>query len=235
MTTRDLHQLVKPVLPHASTDAELPQLNSIRLECTHRTLYAVATDRYTLGASRHVLEEVPGDDFAILVDRVDAKNMLNLFGYSKNVDPMLTVTVDKVPVPLGRPDISAQALGLTVESEDGTRLLLHDRLNYDQADTLSSWRKILAPLLYRKLAPAAPSMILSPQYMDRWSAAVRGAERLTFLPGPGPTDHILILVEDHFAGMWKPAEHLDAGSEELLTASPWRREIPSGRKAADDE
>jgi hypothetical protein len=228
MTTRDLHQLVKPVLPHAATDPETPQLNVIRLECARQVLYAVATDRFTVGVARHVLEEVPGD-FVIDVDQADAKSMLTLFRYTKNTDPRLKITVDKVTVPLGRPDMTVQALGLTVESEEGTRLLLHDRRSYEHADTLGSWRKMLAAALYRDLAPAAPSLILSPQFMARWSAAVKGAERLTFLAGPGPTDLILILVEDHFAGIWKPAEHIDAGSEELLTLSPWRREIPSGR------
>ena len=55
MTTREWHELVKPVLPHTLKDADFPELSHIRVELGARSLYAVATDRYTLAAERHPL------------------------------------------------------------------------------------------------------------------------------------------------------------------------------------
>lgn len=232
MTTREWHELIKPVLPHASTDTDLPELCSVRLECSRQVLFAVATDRYTLGASRHVLDEV-GSEFVIHVERTDAANMLRLFPYTKDSNPELRITVDKVSIPVGRGPSSVEALGLTVESEDGTRLLLHDRRNPLMPDSLHGWRKLLAQAVFRDLAPAAASLLLTPQFMGRWASAVRAGERAVFLAGPKSTDLILILVEEHFAGIWKPAGHLDTGTDELLTGSPWRYELASALELAD--
>jgi len=48
LSTREWHELVRPVLPHILADADLPELSDIRLEAADRTICAVATDRYTL-------------------------------------------------------------------------------------------------------------------------------------------------------------------------------------------
>lgn len=226
LTTREWHGLIAPVLPHASTDAELPELNAIRVEAADGVLYAVGTDRYTLGVSRHVLAE-PCDDLVIHVDREDAATMLRLFGYTKDDDPPLRVTVDKVPLPVklaGHPATVTQ-LGMTIDREDGTRLVLHDKRNPMHPNAMASWRKWLTAAVSRDLRPAAPVLLLTPKLLARWAKAASAGERLTFLAGPEPTDPVLILVEDHFAGVIQPAGHLDTGSEELVSETPWRREL----------
>jgi hypothetical protein len=218
LTTREWHDLIKPVLPHASTDAEVPEINVVRIEGRGRIVYAVATDRYTLAAARHVLDST-FEDFIVSIDRADAAAMLRLFAYGKDYDPDLRITVGSVPVPLSGGQ-TINTLGLTVESTEGTRLILHDRQG-----ALSGWRKTLGQVVARDLEPAAPKLLLTPSQLGRWSHASRKGERLAMFAGPDPGAPILFLVEDHFAGIWKPAGHLDEDSDDLLYATPWRTEL----------
>lgn len=219
MTTSEWHQLVKPVLPHASTDAEVPELNVLRFEGRDRIIYAVATDRYTLGACRHVFDAPIGDEFIVCISRMDAAAMLRLFAYTKDSDPQLRITVDTVIVPHNGHEL--RDLGLTIESEEGTRLILRNCHG-----ALSTWRKQLGQVLHRDLAPAADRLLLMPGQLARWAAAAHyKGERITVLAGPEIGSPILILVEDHFAGVWMPAGHIDGDSDDLLYASPWRAEL----------
>src|SRR5216110_1106202 len=55
MTSRDWHELVRPVLPHAFVTKDWPELSHVRIELGDKALYAVASDKYTLGAERHPL------------------------------------------------------------------------------------------------------------------------------------------------------------------------------------
>ena len=52
MTTREWHELIRPVISHAIADKDFPWLDVVRLELGESALYAVATDRYTLAAER---------------------------------------------------------------------------------------------------------------------------------------------------------------------------------------
>lgn len=226
LTTRELHELVAPVLPHASTDKEQPELGVIRLEVRERVVYAVATDRYTMAAARQRLDDL-ADDVTIAIDRSDAAAMLKLFKHSKDADPQLRLIIDTVPVPAGGGTVTG--LGLTVSSEDGNRLTLlgHD----DQA--LADWRRLLGRIIHRAQTPASPALLLTPSYLPRWTKAARKGERLAVFVGPDPTDPLVFLAEDHFVGVWMPAGHLDAGFD-LLSASPWYDELPAGDGKAVD-
>jgi Ftsk gamma domain len=218
MTTREWHELIRPVLPHASTDAEVPEINVVRIEGHGKIVYAVATDRYTLAATRHVLDAAC-DDFIVSINRADAKSMLALFSHGKDHDPELRITIGSVAGPM----IGGQqynALGLTIESSEGTRLVLHDC-----GGALSGWRKQLAQVMYRDLGPAASRLLLMPGQLGRWSAASKKGERLTVIAGPDAGAPILVLAEDHFAGVWMPANHIDGESDDILHASPWRAEL----------
>ena len=74
LTTSELHALLAPVLPHASTDTDQPELGVVRLEARAGVLSAVATDRTTLAATRHPADDI--DDFTVTIDRDDAANLL---------------------------------------------------------------------------------------------------------------------------------------------------------------
>jgi len=177
MTTREWHELIRPVLPHVSTDAETPSICVVRLEGSGGIVYAVGTDRYTLAASRHVLDG-GCESFAVHVDKAEASAMLKLFAYTKDLDPALRIVVDKVPVPV-RGGHTLKTLGVTVESDEGTRLVLLDR-----PGGLGGWRKTLGAIVNRELVPASPRLLLMANQMSRWSAASRKGERLAIFTGP---------------------------------------------------
>ncbi|MEV0616122.1 hypothetical protein AB0I81_22605 [Nonomuraea sp. NPDC050404] len=222
LTTRDLHQLIAPVLPHACTSADLPELNAVRLETSGTTMHAVATDRTTMAATRQPVGFT--DDVVIHIDRTDAAALLKLFTFTKEEDPDLTLILDQVSVPVGNTSLSA--LALRIDSQDGTRLVLHDRRIPGQPTALDGWRKVIGKILHRQQTVGAPAILLSPATLPRWSKAAGKGERLSVFCGPDPSDALLIAVEQHFIGVWTPAGHLDAGGD-LLEDNPWRRELPT--------
>lgn len=223
LTTRELHGLVVPVLPHASTDAELPQINCVHLQIRSGVLYAVATDRFTMAATRHPLFD-PADDLDVTLDRADIAAALKLFTFSKDDDPRLTLVVDKVPVPISG-HRTIDSLGLRIDGEDGTRLVLHDR-SLPDVKPFAKWQELIGRVVHRATVPATPALILAPSFLPRWTKAAGKGERLTVFVGPEQGDPILFTVEDHFVGVWQPATHID-GDMETLTASPWRDELPA--------
>ncbi len=226
MTTREWHSLIGPVLPHALNDKEEPHLSVVRIEPAERVIYAVATDRYTMAAERFLLPDsarlydAPGP---VHIRSADAAVSLKLFAYSKDEDPRLRVTIDRAPVPVsvggGQAVISHMAM--TLESDDGTRLVLHDQRD-PSADPLGTWREKLARMWARPLANS-PTLSLSAIHLAKWGKSVRKGERLTIYSGKDGAP-LLILVEDHFAGMWVQVRYLD-GPEKILAESPWLGEL----------
>ena len=222
MTSREWAWLVSPVLPHALNDKNEPTLSVVRIEPDREVIYAVATDRYTLAAERfrlppeQYLLEPPGP---VHIRSSDAAVSLKLFPYSKEEDPRLKVTLDRVPIPVsvaGRPDvINHQAI--TVESEDGTRLLLHDQRDPAQ-DPLGNWRARLGRMLLRK-AEMLPALSVSAEHLAKWGKSVRKGEDLTVYGGQD-AQPLLILSGTHFAGAWVQFRQLD-GPEKRLAESPW--------------
>ncbi|WP_436759387.1 DNA translocase FtsK [Streptosporangium sp. V21-05] len=228
LSTKDLHDLITPVLPHAGTDPEVPELGVVLLEVRGDVLYAVATDRYTMAAARHPLDE-DADDAAVAIGRDDIAAMLKLFKHSKKDNPQLQVVIDKVSVPASPRGDTVQSLGLTVTAEDGTRLVLHGRGH----GPLRTWRRLLRPVVERNLAPAAPLLALTPTYLSRWAKATAPGEVLTVHVGPEPTDPILIQVEHRVIGVLMPVGHLDAG--EAVAGSPWPNELADEDGGAEPE
>lgn len=227
ISTREWHELIKPVIPHASTDAELRNLSVIRIESAPWALYAVATDRYSLAAERHPLSYEYGRDGAdpVHVRLSDAKASLALFPHSKDFDPPMRVTIDTVAVPVtvvGR-ETSIRRLAITLETGDGTRLVLHDQRD-QSADPLAGWRDTLAAALSRNQETASPAMYLSATQIGRWSAACRKGERLAVCPGAKGADMVLIAVEQHFLAVWKPTALLESPAQ-LLAEGPWPSEL----------
>jgi|GEM_PF-3696401 len=222
LTTKDLHDLLTPVLPHTGTDPEVPELGVIYLEVRGDVLYAVATDRYTMAAARHPLDESV-DDAAVAISRDDAAAMLKLFKFSKKENPHLRLVIDKVPVPASPRGDTIDSLGLTITAEDGTRLVLHGRGH----GPLRGWRGLLRPVVERPLTPASPILALTPAYLSRWGKAAGPGEVLTVHVGPEPVDPVLVQVEHRVIGVLMPVGHLDAG--EAVVGSPWPDEL------ADDD
>lgn len=226
LQTRQWHELVRPVMPHAAKDKDAPELAMIRLEVTPRVVYAVATDRYTLGVERLPMGEVTDVDQAPVTLRLaDADASLRLFPYGKDEDPKLQLTIDTVPVPIGMVGrtVSVDHLALTIESEDGTRLRLHD-VRIPDRDPRAAWRKTITRAIGRALPAAAPALTINAAQLGRWAAAVRHGERLAVFTGTKHDEMLLVLVEHHFAGLWQPQNYLEGGAK-MLAESPWRLEL----------
>ena len=228
MTTREWHELVKPVIPHAGTDKDLPELAVVRLESGTGAVYAVATDRHSIAAERWPLPSLQlglWDQRAVHVRAGEAAASLKLFTYSKDEDPPLHVTVDDVPVPVGRigQQLTLGALAVTLQSDDGTRLVLHD-VRAPARDPLAGWRKQIRAAMTRPRGRALEGLDLRAAQLARWTAAARGGERLCLYSGPEPGDPLLITVETHFAGLWKIPQYLD-GPGKTLGALPWGAEL----------
>lgn len=228
IATSDWHKLVKPVIPHVASDRDAPDLAVIRVELDRWALYGIATDRYTLAAERHQLTPVNrghGQPEPVHVKLSDAKASLALFGYSKDADPPLQVTIDTVAVPVvavGR-STTIRRLAITLETGDGTRLVMHDQRD-PSADPLASWRDRLRIPLQRTTPAMAPALNLSATQLARWSAACRGAERLAVFTGARGDELVLVAVEDHFLAVWKPMSYLESPAA-MLAASPWHAEL----------
>ena len=133
MTTREWHELIRPVLPHAINDKDFPELDVIRLELGETALYAVATDRYKLAAERWPLTGPglvsPGRREAVHLAAREVSASLKLFTHSKDDDPVLSIMIDEVPTSVTAVGQlhSVMRLGVTVQQlGDGTRLVLHD-------------------------------------------------------------------------------------------------------------
>jgi hypothetical protein len=116
-------------------------------------------------------------------------------------------------------------LAITLEAPDGTRLVLHDHRDPSQ-DPLAGWRSTLRHAMGRELTAASASLALSlnAAHLPKWAKAVRGGERLAMFSGAKDGAPLLILVEDHFAGIWPQVSYLE-GPEKMLGSSPWRDEL----------
>lgn len=232
MTTREWHNLIKPVLTHVLADKDFPELDQVRIETSPRGICAIATDRYTLAAERHTTLQPIDDAPPISLRSGDLKATLKLFTYSKDDDPPLRVTIDRASVPIaiaGTPaSVGCQAI--TLEDESGVRVVLRDATSAARS-SLANWRKQIRDALRRPLAAELPAVSVHAGQLARWSAAVRPGERLAIYPGDSEKAPLLVLVEDHFAGLWVLQQYLD-GPNVMLAESPWNYEL---HEIDDDE
>lgn len=241
MTTRDWHELIKPVLPHVVADKEVPWLHCIRIETATTALYAIATDQHTLAAERHVLRERNYDDTPpVHILAPEAAATLKMLPYAKDDNPELTVTIDKAPIPAGHGH-SVMSYAVTLHRpDDGTRLVLRDRRDPTLITTLDTWRKNLYTAMTRPRGRALDGLDLRAPMLARWKDAARGTERLRLHTGPKAGDPLLIVVERHFAGLMTVPNYLDSPAAELADL-PWLAELTliaadleTGEKHGDD-
>lgn len=232
MATSEWHQLVKPVLPHITKDAEFPELSQVRIEIGATSLYAVATDRYTLGAERRPLARTDRHQPQppVHVRATDVQASLKLFSYAKDDDPPLTLTIDTVLIPsevMGEHG-SYSAMAVTLQSAIGGRLVMHDR-RMTGRDPLQGWQRVLSAAMSRQQGGTLSGLDLSAALLGRWAAAVRHGERLTFWTGSRRKDSILVTVDTHFAGLWAPDLWGSDGAPPPDPAGlPWVTELDAG-------
>ena len=226
MLTSDWHRLLKPVLPHASTDKELPHLRRVRLELGPRALYAIATDTWTLAAERYALEPKyrNGDWEPVHIDAAEIKASLALLKFTKDDDMPVEVLVDQVPMPLGSGRTVISRAVTVQRPDDGLKLVMRDRRDPFRPDALSRWQTGLSAAFARPRGRSLDGLDLRGWALARWQHAARGSERLRLWTGPETGDPLLITVEDHFAGLISTAPMLDDPSQDR-SSLPWAAEL----------
>lgn len=227
LPTSELHALLAPVLPHAGSDKDFPELSVVRLEARDRTLHAVATDRYTLAAARHMLRDSV-DSFTLTLDRADVAGILGLFRHTKNEDPDLRVTVDRMPVPVDT-GTSPIALGIRIEAPDGKKLDLHDRA-HDAPTPLDNWRSLLAAAINRPLTPVTSAVGLAGPALAKWAKSAGKHEYAAVYAGPPAKEGkasppMLVIIGDHVAGLWAQAGMPGSDHSDLIEGSLWRKDL----------
>lgn len=236
MLTSDWHRLLKPVLPHASTDKDSWSLQAVRLELGPLALYAVATDRFTLGAERHQLprdsQYRAGDWPPVHILTGETRASLAMFTYKKDYDLELRVTVDRsaVLVPGGH-TIDSYAV-MIERPDDGTRMTLRDRRDPAEINALTQWRTPLLKALTRKKGRVLDGLDMRGDVLGRWKDAARGTERLRVWTGPERGDTLLVTVERHFAGVQGTDLMLDDPARER-SALPWAAELLAAAGVGD--
>ncbi|WP_062434915.1 hypothetical protein [Herbidospora daliensis] len=226
MLTSELHALLVPVLPHASTDPDdIKGLNTVRFEIRHDVLYTVGFDRYTIAVRRHPIPD-GADNTAISILREDAANLLKIFKFTKKTNPELRILIEEMTIG------DERRLGLRVDSEDDKRMVLGSlRWGDGTPPAYPNWRGMIADALARPLTPAGPMLGMSAQLMARWAkAAPQGTPLRLFIAEdeerplvPRRARPVLVLAEDTI-GLITPVT-LDDDPASVLAASPWNSDL----------
>jgi hypothetical protein len=136
----------------------------------------------------------------------------------------ITIDIAHVPVQVVGQTTSIGRLAVTVQQAgDGTRLVLHDERD-PSSDPLAGWRASIRAAMTRPVGRTLDGLDLNAWTLTRFAAAARKSERLTIFSGPDPADPLLVVVEEHFAGLAVTPRYLDEAAE-TLRGSPWPREI----------
>lgn len=218
LTGRELHDLFNPVLAHAATDPEtsafLPELTLIGCEIERGTFYAVATDRYTLGITRHQLsDDQPPAEGGITIPSAALRRVL---GAVRRRD-RLTLEMD--------PD------GLTVTLADTSRLTF--RIPASPLRLPFTWRTFLGDKLRATGTPLTSPVTLNPALLARFNAAAKNGLPLELRRLPGDRAPVLVICGSHFVGLISPMtpfshpQAMPAGWDPAAEAS-WLTACPAG-------
>ena len=202
----DLAWALKAVLPHVLRERDyLPSLEGVRLEAdpATKTLYCIATDRYTLGVAR--VDASAGEAASTVIDRDDVREMLRR--------------------------LRAKGECELAVYDDG-EVCLDWRARWQKSSDLEfpDWRGLLTSALRRKPIVPASYHAMDPGYLARFAPASRDSVPLVFMPvawsdggHPAPAT---VVVGDSFTG-------LAAGTRDGTLDAPaalrrWRELLPTG-------
>lgn len=194
----DLHQLLKPVLPHVDNNRSLPVLGCVSFATHNGWLTATATDRYTIGVSR--LRVDPDVQFECLIQAAELKSLLAMFKPSRNgAGEAVTFTVDGPLVRVTGASAMFAEASVAYNRYEGEYPKVHQIL--DGADE-----------------PGEPGLIgINPQLLTRFVHAQRLRQPVV-LSRPHPTRPLFVRAEG-FLGAIMPARLSDDGAVE--SADEW--------------
>ncbi|MFI6818699.1 hypothetical protein ACIBG7_40315 [Nonomuraea sp. NPDC050328] len=186
----ELHSLFNPVLAHASTEmaARVPGLTLISCEIEHGVFYAVATDRYTLGISRHPLpDDQPPTNGSITVPAATLRRVLA--AVRRRDQLVLSMAMD----------------GLTITLTSESPLTFH--ISASPMDFFIPWRTLMGSKLRMPAAVQAAPVSMAPSMLARFASAVRDGLPLEFRHLQGKYAPVLVTCGTHFAGLLMPVRN----------------------------
>lgn len=209
LTARELHDLVKPVLPFAGRDDMSPVLNAVLIEYRAGHLTATATDRFKAGICRRPY--APSVEFRALVGLADIKRILGLFRPKRGLDGTLTLSVEGDRI--------------YAEAADGFGFA-NLRIGFALVD--AEYPDI--PKLFRdQLASTDEASVVgvNPDYL----AAFKGVARTLRVRITDPTKPVIIHGDDHFLGLLMPRRLVGAEGK-VPDAPDWSDLLQPPKKAA---
>ncbi|WLP91339.1 hypothetical protein [Gordonia sp. NB41Y] len=253
--TKDLRRALTAVVPHASTDADWPELSRVRCHIDRENLTAAATDRYTAALGLCSVWECdelsgPGSMGAADVGSIDfgleqVKKILAVFKVGRSGDddsPQWKVRVQLIATS------SAESATLMVRLTDMSGLFPGEQLELPALpahDGAPDIPQMFARWTHR---PAAVLDVfgVTGKLISRFKVAAAAYDEPLLMTSVGAPGHELMLVRcsDSFLGAVVPRrfdEDVDAKHKEWL--DDWVRRLPvptgladlSGVYSADDE
>ncbi|MBB2909147.1 hypothetical protein FHS43_000393 [Streptosporangium becharense] len=208
MTGRELRHFLGAVLPHAGTDPGFPPLTMVTLDAADGHLHALATDRYTLGITRHPLPEPTPGQLTVTVPAAALRAVTRQI--APRADVRLTLTGE----------------GLTIEQLSDPHLTYRLPASTEHP-FLPDWRPWLAQRA--RLAPdpvltGPRGVALNPAYLARFRAATRDGLPLELRPAGKA---LFVTCGTHFLGVLMP---MDLSQARAATPDPltgWLPAVPA--------
>ncbi len=215
LMTNELVRILKEAALFAHAGREIPVINAVHVEARGRELVAVATDRFTLGASKTELDE-PGEFFAALSLR-QVKTITQLAGAGRQCFSSVSIDADDKTVRVAFS--SGETLTLPAEVERGAH---------------TAWLKLL-----ESVPDCEPSkaMDVNPQLVAKF-ARLQGSRasrmRMHFF---GHAKPIRVAVGDSFVGLVMPVRmpdevSMDWAPPEWLRESEKPKRKPRAKRSA---
>ncbi|MGW5680331.1 DNA polymerase III subunit beta family protein [Nonomuraea sp. NPDC003754] len=188
LTGTALRQYLGAVLPHASTDDTLPILTAVTFEVADGALYALATDRYTMGIVRQPLDtDQPHPTSALSV--IISAAALQATARQVKARARVTLTVTEQAVTIEQAGAFTLACRLPA---------------LEMSPLLSNWRTWFADQVRNKPDRAVHTdrgTALAPAYLARFRPATRDHLPLQFRPAGRA---VVVTCGEHFLGLISP-------------------------------
>lgn len=202
---KELAWALRAALPHAGRDKILPQLMGVHLDIDPhaKTLFCVATDRYTMGCARVRIEAGDHTPIGFTLATADVRDLLRRVVPGDGL-ARLTAWPDEVMLddffryrPIANP-------------VPGSRYM-----------DFPSWRKLLGPMLRKPPSLPGKDRAWNPGYLARFATARKDVPGVVLMP---QRNSAVVLGAD-FAGAITPAR-VD-GDQGPAALRSWREAIPA--------
>lgn len=201
----DLARVIDDAALFAGRDSAIPIINAVQLESTPKHLIAVATDRFTMGASMAEYHDADGPDFTAVLKLSQAQILSKVAKSTRAAFTDVTIKVE-----------DGKAWFAFTSGETLCLPLL------DVTYPFPDWRKIVQS---RDEDGSTQAFAANPHYLAKF-ARVNGARRMVAKFG-GPNKPALITIGSQFVGLIMPVR---LGDED--TAPPDWLARPEPKKPA---